>query len=226
MVYIIGRVLQRSLEGSAARGGIPSARLSRASAKHWASNPVRWLSLMVLLAAAWPFVLAWRELSQGTIATFTYGVISLRFDGISLLLAAVVLFLGIIVSLFSGPYIGHEAGQEKYHALLNTMLGSMIGLGCAADLFNLWVWFETAAVASYMLVSYHAQQPSSLEAGVKYLVQNSVGSMLVLIGIGLVFAQVGTLDLSALKSLVSGMTHGGRPLLASLSAAPLALTGS
>ena len=75
------------------------------------------------------------------------------------------------------------------------MIGAMIGLGCASDLFNLWVWFETAAVASYMLVSYHAQQPSSLEAGVKYLVQNSVGSMLVLIGIGLVFAQAGTLDL-------------------------------
>lgn len=225
VVYIIGRVLQRSLEGGAARGGIPTARLRRASAKPWASNPVRWLSLIVLLAAVWPFILAWHDLSQGTVARFTYGVISLRFDGISLLLAAAVLLLGIIVSLFSGPYIGREAGQEKYHALLNTMLGAMIGLGCAADLFNLWVWFETAAVASYMLVSYHSQEPSSLEAGVKYLVQNSVGSMLVLVGIGLVFAQVGTLDLSALKSLVQEMTHGGRPLLASLSPAALGLPG-
>ena len=110
------------------------------------------------------------------------------------------LSLGVLVSLFSGPYIGHEGGQEKYHALLNAMIGAMLGLGCAADLFNLWVWFETAAVASYMLVAYHSQQPHSLEAGVKYLVQNSVGSMLVLIGIGLVFSQTGTLDLAELRA--------------------------
>jgi proton-translocating NADH-quinone oxidoreductase chain N len=226
VVYIIGRLLQRTLEGEAARSGIPSVRLGRHPGRPWASNPVRWLGLLVLLATAWPFILAWRELSQGTVARFTYGMISLHFDGISLLLSAAVLFLGIMVSLFSGPYIGHEAGQEKYHALLNTMLGSMIGLGCAADLFNLWVWFETAAVASYMLVSYHAQSPSSLEAGVKYLVQNSVGSMLVLIGIGLVFAQVGTLDLSALKTLAATTVRGRVPLLASLSHAAIPLSGT
>jgi len=215
-VYIVGRLLQRSLEGLEARGGIPATRLGIHPGRKWRSNPVRWVSLAVLLCTLVPLVLAGRELAQGKVAQFSYGIIALRFDGISLLLAAAVLSLGVLVSLFSGPYIGHEGGQEKYHALLNTMIGAMIGLGCASDLFNLWVWFETAAVASYMLVSYHAQQPSSLEAGVKYLVQNSVGSMLVLIGIGLVFAEAGTLDLPALKALAGGAGPGpGRlPLLA------------
>jgi proton-translocating NADH-quinone oxidoreductase chain N len=90
----------------------------------------------------------------------------------------------------------------------------MLGLGCAADLFNLWVWFETAAVASYMLVAYHSDRPASLEAGVKYLVQSSVGSMLVLIGIGIVFANTGTLNLVELKTLVAGGTVARLPLLA------------
>ncbi len=116
------------------------------------------------------------------------------------------------MSLFSGPYIGHESGQEKYHALLNAMIGAMLGLGCAADLFNLWIWFETVAVASYMLVAYHSDQPASLEAGMKYLVQNSVGSMLVLIGIGLVFSQTGTLNLNGLRTAI-GAGNGSRPLL-------------
>ena len=143
-------------------------------------------------------VCAWRDLAAEPDLALTVGIIALKFDGISLLLSAAVLALGVLVSLFSGPYIGHESGQEKYHALLNAMIGAMLGLGCAADLFNLWVWFETAAVASYMLVAYHSDQPASLEAGMKYLVQNSVGSMLVLIGIGLVFSQTGTLNLAAL----------------------------
>ncbi len=224
-VYIVGRLFQRTLEGPAAGGGIPTTHLTGRTGRHWRSNPVRWISFAVLLFTFVPFVMAWRDLAQGNVAQFSYGIISLRFDGISLLLAAAVLFLGILVSLFSGPYIGHEGGQEKYHSLLNTMIGAMIGLGCASDLFNLWVWFETAAVASYMLVSYHAQQPSSLEAGVKYLVQNSVGSMLVLIGIGLVFAQAGTLDLLSLKALAGGAGPGNR-LLVSMPPAAAAVLGS
>jgi len=222
VVYIVGRLLQRSLEAAVGRRGMIAAQLPGLPRERWRSNPVRWLSFAVLAATFWPFILAWRELAQGTVAQFSYGMVSLRFDGISLLLTAAVLGLGTLVSLFSGPYIVYEGGQEKYHALLNTMIGAMIGLGCASDLFNLWVWFETAAVASYLLVSFHSRQPSSLEAGVKYLVQNSVGSMLVLIGIGLVFAQAGTLDLPALKTLASSAVRNAR-LPISVSNAALAL---
>ena len=128
-VYIVGRLLQRSLEGLEAHGGIPAARLGVHPGRKWRSNPVRWVSLAILLCTLVPLVFAGRELAQGTVAQFSYGIIALRFDGISFLLAAAVLSLGVLVSLFSGPYIGHEGGQEKYHALLNTMIGAMIGLG-------------------------------------------------------------------------------------------------
>jgi len=79
--------------------------------------------------------------------------------------------------------------------MLVAMIGAIIGLGAAADLFNLWVWFEAMAVASYMLVAFHREQPASLEADVKYLVQSATGSVMVLIGIAGVLAQTGTLNL-------------------------------
>ena len=201
-VYLLGRLFQRARDAS---------ELKRARGP-WRANPVRWVSLVILLAACVPFISAWRELASGAVLPFTVGIVVLKFDGISLLLSAAVLVLGVLVSVFSGPYIGHESGQEKYHALLNAMIGAMLGLSCAADLFNLWVWFETAAIASYMLVAYHSDRPASLEAGVKYLVQNSVGSMLVLIGIGLVFSQTGTLNLAQLRTVIAAGT-ASRPLL-------------
>lgn len=201
-VYLLGRFFQRARDASDLRG--PKSP--------WSANPVRWVSLAVLLASCVPFVAAWRELAAGASLELTVGIVALKFDGISLLLSAAVLVLGVLVSLFSGPYIGHESGQEKYHALLNAMIGAMLGLGCAADLFNLWVWFETAAIASYMLVAYNSDRPASLEAGMKYLVQNSVGSMLVLIGIGLVFSQTGTLNLAQLRTAVAAGT-ASRPML-------------
>ena len=197
-VYLLGKGFQRM------RGGAGKAPIK--------ANPVRWVSFAVLLLSCLVLVDAWRGLAAGARLVMTFGFVSLRFDGISLLLSTAVLVLGLLVSLFSGPYIGHESGQEKYHALLNAMIGAMLGLGCAADLFNLWVWFETAAVASYMLVAYNSDRPESLEAGMKYLVQNSVGSMLVLIGIGLVFSQTGTLDLADLRRVIA-VGGASRPLL-------------
>jgi proton-translocating NADH-quinone oxidoreductase chain N len=204
-VYILGRIFQRARDASELR----SASHPRSP---WRANPVRWVSLLILLASCVPFAAAWRDLADGRTLELSVGIIALKFDGISLLISAAVLVLGVLVSVFSGPYIGHESGQEKFHALLNAMIGAMLGLGCAADLFNLWVWFETAAIASYMLVAYHSDRAASLEAGMKYLVQNSVGSMLVLIGIGLVFSQTGTLNLVQIRAVLAAGT-ASRPLL-------------
>src|SRR5690606_30657774 len=75
-----------------------------------------------------------------------------------------------------------------------------IGLGCATDLINLWVWFEAMAVTSYLLVAFYKNQSLALEAGVKYLVQSATGSMLVVIGIALVLMQTGTLNLAEIRS--------------------------
>jgi len=163
----------------------------------------RWLGLAALLAAWFPLILAGQEMLASGPAVFTLGTVSLRFDGLSLLLAAVALILGTLVALYSGPYIAADDGQEKYYAMLAAMVGVMIGLGCAADLFNLWVWFEAMAVTSYLLVAYYHEQPASLEAGLKYLVQSAVGSALVLLGIGLILSQTGTLDLVTLRSHVT-----------------------
>jgi proton-translocating NADH-quinone oxidoreductase chain N len=171
LIYLIGQL---------------GSRLKRASLGYWAG--------FTALAISWiPFALAVQDLHLHGSAEFIYGTISLRLDGLSLLLAALALVLGTFVTFYSGPYLAQETGQEKYYAMLVAMVGVMIGLGCSNDLFNLWIWFEAMAITSYLLVSFYRERPTSLEAGIKYLVQSASGSVLVLIGIGLVFSSAGTL---------------------------------
>ena len=79
------------------------------------------------------------------------------------------------------------------------MMGSIIGLSCATDLFNLWIWFEVMAISTYTLVAFYRNLPGALEAGVKYLVQSALGSVFGYVGISLVFGITGTLDLAAIK---------------------------
>jgi proton-translocating NADH-quinone oxidoreductase chain N len=161
-------------------------------------NAGRWAALAAIGLAWIPFVLALKALPEGAI-TYSIGTVMLRFDGLSALLAAVALGLGTAVVIYSGPYMAGEANEEKYYAMLIAMIGVMIGLGCAYDLFNLWVWFEAMAVSSYLLVAFYRDQPASLEAGFKYLVQSAVGSVLVLLGIALVLAVRGTLNLDQIR---------------------------
>jgi proton-translocating NADH-quinone oxidoreductase chain N len=182
LVYLIGRL------------GV------REDARHRAPAVTSWLALLALLATWVPFGLAARAVSATGRVVLRVEAIALQLDGISLLLAGVVLALGTMVALHSIRYMAGEVGEEKYYAMLLAMIGVMIGLGCAADLFNLWVWFEAMAVSSYLLVAFYREQPGSLEAGMKYLVQSAVGSVLVLLGIALVLAQTGSLELEAIRA--------------------------
>lgn len=160
----------------------------------------QYVALAALLLTWVPFYYTARDLGESTREVFTLGGITLCLDGIGMLLAAIALGLGTLVVLFSGMYMSRNAGQEKYYAMLSAMIGVMIGLGFTCDLFNLWIWFEAMAVSSYLLVAFYYEQPASLEAGIKYLVQSAVGSVLVLLGIGLVFSQAGTLNIQEIRA--------------------------
>ena len=193
LVYLIGRVgANRDPDGR-----VPVA--------------VPWLSFLVLLATWVPFGMAVQEVGARGRSTFSIESIVMQLDGISLILAGTVLAVGTAVALHSACYMAGEVGEEKYYAMLLAMMGVMIGLGCAGDLFNLWVWFEAMAVSSYLLVAFYREEAGSLEAGMKYLVQSALGSVLVLLGIALVLAQTGTLTLDKIRA---GAQAGSPALLA------------
>ncbi|MFM8322880.1 MAG: complex I subunit 5 family protein [Chloroflexota bacterium] len=184
LIYLVGRF--------EARRAAPRARSAAA-----------WLALLALLLTWIPFGLTARQFAAYGAQSLAVEAIPLRFDGLSLLLTIVALGLGTLVTLFSCPAMCRKPGEEKYYAMLVTMVGVMIALGMAGDLFNLWVWFETMAVSSYLLVVFNQEEPASLEAGVKYVVQSAIGSVLVLIGIALTLLSTGTLDLQQIAAQAS-----------------------
>ncbi len=178
----------------------------------WRSSQAAYWAALAALVLAWvPFVSAAMGVAAGPV-NYALEDVLLRCDGLSLLVAAVALALGTAVVLYSGPYVRGESGQEKYFAMLVAMIGAIIGLASAADLFNLWLWFEAMAVSSYLLVAFYRDRRASLEAGVKYLAQSASGSVLVLLGIALVLAQTGSLNLDEIRVALAG-AHDRMPLL-------------
>ena len=181
-------------------------RLSFRGSHNDRSPVAAWLAVAAMLASGFPLYFAGKAVLSGAPVELAVNTVHLRMDGIGLLLAVVVLLLGTMVMLFSTAYMAGDQGEEKFYALLSAMVGSIIGLGCAADLFNLWVWFEAMAITSYMLVAFYTTQPASLEAGFKYLVQSAAGSVFVLLGIVLVFSQTGSVDMLEIRSAIQSPT--------------------
>ncbi len=161
----------------------------------WRATAARVVTLAALAVIGIGWLLVARDLAGAEFLSYRAGMIAFYFDGLSLLISAVVLVLAALVTLYSA--VEGEEGEEKYYALLLMMTGAVIGLVSAGDLFNLWLWFELTAISSYLLVAFYREE--TLAACAKYLIQTATGSILVLFGIALLFAQTGTLDLAQMQ---------------------------
>jgi len=180
------------------------------------AEPVcRWLSvgIMLVLWALW--TRAALALSAGEALTTALGLLALRIDGLSLLFAALVLSVSTLVLVFSSADAADRDGIEKYYAMLVTTTGALIGMVCARDLFNLWVWFELVVISSFLLVSFERERPAALDASIKYLTQSAVGSVLIVLGIAFVLAQTSSLALDNLQPgrLAPGLLAAGALLI-------------
>ncbi len=84
--------------------------------------------------------------------------IRLLLDGFSLFMLFTISLVSFAVTLYSINYMEHYGAKANYYALLLVMIAGMNGLVLSSDLFNIYLFLEVAAVASYALVAF-GQRP-------------------------------------------------------------------
>jgi len=119
----------------------------------------------------------------------------LRADPGALVLASVALGLGMLVALYSGRYVALDHRRETYYPLLLLLVAGLVGVVLAADLFSLYMYCELMSAAVYVLVAFRRRTDTAVEAGFKYLVMGSLGTIIILMGISFVFRETGQLVL-------------------------------
>lgn len=124
---------------------------------------------------------------------------------VGMLLATLIALTGLLVAIYALKYIS-EGAQQKYHILFLLLLTGATGVVLTGDIFNLFVFFEILCISSYALVAYLGNR-AGLESAVKYLIQGSIGSSLLLIGIGLLYGQFGTLNMADLARQIFDYTE-------------------
>ncbi|RIL84980.1 cation:proton antiporter, partial [Staphylococcus equorum] len=114
-------------------------------------------------------------------------------DALSLLLVTTTHFVVFMIIGFGFGRGEKRASRYYLPSFVLFLTVGVVGSFLTADLFNLYVMFEIMLLASFVLVTL-GQSVEQLRASIIYVVLNVIGSWILLIGIGLLYRQLGTLN--------------------------------
>lgn len=127
--------------------------------------------------------------------------IELRVDALSALLLLLVTGASTVALLGGRASIDEQIEAERQPLFFGAWLlavAGLVGILVTADAFNIFVFMEIAALASYVIVA-GGPDRRALPAVFKYLIMGTIGATFYLIGVGLIYMMTGTLNLADME---------------------------
>lgn len=135
--------------------------------------------------------------------------IEYRLDSLNALIVLIIASIGAVVLPFARDSVPAEVERGGvagfYTAFLLAQCG-LLGIAVTGDVFNLFVFLEISSLASYILISQSANR-RALVAAYQYLIVGTLGATFLLIGIGLLWAMTGTLNMADLAVRLPEVEH-------------------
>ncbi|WP_419819878.1 monovalent cation/H+ antiporter subunit D [Acinetobacter sp.] len=132
-----------------------------------------------------------------------FGIV-LVLDRLSALMLVLTYTLAVPVLWFASKE-WDERGRY-FHAMFHLLLMGLSGAFLTGDLFNLFVFFEILLMASYVLLL-HGQGKARFQLGIHYVTINLLASALFLIGLGMIYGSVGSLNMADVGRLLPTLEH-------------------
>ena len=128
--------------------------------------------------------------------------IQLANEPLSHLMLVVVTFIGTLVHVFSLVYMKTDKGFARYFGALSFFVFSMLGIVLAENLIMMFIFWELVGVSSYLLISHWFEKPAAADAGKKAFITNRIGDVGFLLGILIIWATLGTLNIANLDQAI------------------------
>ncbi len=125
-------------------------------------------------------------------------------DSLSLIMVTTASFVITLIMAYGFGRGEHKANRYHLPSFILFLSVGVIGSFLTSDLFNLYVMFEIMLLASFVLITL-GQSVEQLRAAIIYVVLNIIGSWLFLLGIGLLYKTVGTLNFSHIAMRLNDM---------------------
>ena len=125
--------------------------------------------------------------------------ITLVADLLSALMVLVTAAVGLAVAVYAAAEIERSSLARGFFPFFHVLLLGVCGAFLTGDLFNLYVWFEVMLLASFVLLVSGGNR-SALTGGVAYVALNLLASGFFLAAVGILYGQVGSLNLADLAT--------------------------
>ncbi|MBB2791616.1 Na+/H+ antiporter subunit D [Rhizobium phaseoli] len=115
------------------------------------------------------------------------------------LFGALMAFTAALAGLAGGIYaladIGESGRRYGFFPLLMLLMAGVTGAFLTGDVFNLYVWFEVLLISSFGLIILGSER-QQIDGALKYAVLNLIATTLFLVGVGILYAIFGTLNMA------------------------------
>lgn len=139
----------------------------------------------------------WFELGS---IQFTIGI---WLNNLTVLLLALVIFVSLLVHLFSVAYMADDKGFKRYFAFLGLFTFSMLGIVLSDNLLIIFIFWELVGLSSYLLIGFWFHKDAASQAAKKAFIINRIGDLGFLVGLMLLWTNYNTLDLTILIEVVN-----------------------
>jgi len=134
--------------------------------------------------------------------------IEYRVDLLGAFVLLIVSAMAALVMVFARDSVAleiPEARIARFYAAFLLALAGLLGIVATGDAFNVFVFLEISALASYALISM-GRDRRALNAAFQYLIMGTIGATFILLGIGFLYMMTGTLNMQDLAERLPAVT--------------------
>ncbi|OYT54749.1 MAG: NADH:ubiquinone oxidoreductase [Candidatus Altiarchaeales archaeon ex4484_2] len=128
--------------------------------------------------------------------------IILEVDAMNAFISVIVSSIALVVVWYCLGFMNQSRVLDKLYTLILLLLTGMLGLTLTGDLFNLFVFLEVVSISSAALIAFYVHRGESLEAAFKYMVLSSIGALMVLFAVALIYGQYNLLSMAAVADKI------------------------
>jgi NADH-quinone oxidoreductase subunit L len=138
--------------------------------------------------------------------------ISIFVDSLTITMFAMVTLVATLVHIFSIGYMREDGRYPRFFAYLGLFCFSMLGLVLGGTLLHILIFWELVGFCSYLLIGFWYEKKTANNAAIKAFITNRIADLGLLIGIGILFYQLGNVTLPHLW-LSLGHAGSGQSIL-------------
>ena len=143
--------------------------------------------------------------------------VAFRADPLSMTMTLVVTGVGALIHVYAVGYMDHDPRFGTFFAYMNLFVFFMLMLVLANNYLLLYLGWEGVGLCSYLLIGFWFERPSASSAAKKAFVTTRIGDAAMLLGIVLIWVNLGSLDFDAVfGKAAGGLTQGAATAIALL----------